>query len=242
MIETTIHTRVTPQQILKALSGLPRAASGGGGTGAIVRRMLKDVGNKILEHIREAFVTKANGGTDAAGERWQPLATITVVKRMIRREKKRKRDSSPSGALTTKQRERWWNLYRQGMEIYRGNKSSAAKHAWFKIKREGVQTYFNKYKGSHAEILIDTGVLLNSLTPNPEGKGAGMQVFRIERGSVTIGTKRKGAGSHHRGNPHRNLPQRRLWPEPNKWPDEWWDDVLSTVQKGVVDITIELTK
>jgi hypothetical protein len=123
------------------------------------------------------------------------------------------------------------------MALY-GNKNHAARRAWVLLKNEGVVTLFDKYHRRHVDILVDTGKLLKSLTP---GARSGAQVFRVEAGSVTIGTKRKGALAHHQGVPGR-LPQRRLWPKPANWPMSWWNDILSRVAEGLARIAVHLVE
>jgi len=83
-----------------------------------------------------------------------------------------------------------------------------------------------------------TGLLLNSLSP---GVASAEQVFRIGHGEVIVGTNRKGAAAQHNGVPGR-LPQRRLWPEPSKWPASWWRDIMEQVRTGLVDIAMQLIK
>lgn len=86
------------------------------------------------------------------------------------------------------------------------------------------------------EILRDTGLLLNSLTP---GYPSPDQVFEIGIDSVTVGTTRAGAADHHNGDPARRLPQRRLWPEPENWPDYWWEDMQDVLRQGIIRLVAQ---
>lgn len=214
--------------VIRAAPGAVRAAD------AVMIR----AGLAALGRIRRAFVVKARGGTDEAGDRWAPLSPRTVAYsptrsrgRGSRTRTERKRDARPSQALTAKQQARWWAVYRQGLAIYRGDRGKAARRAWAVLKADGARTLLDKYGGRQVEILRDTGLLLNSLSP---GWGGPEQVLRAEAGAVIIGTNRAGAAAHHRGVPGR-LPQRRLWPPPAAWPAAWWRDVAEQVRAGVLD-------
>lgn len=237
MNQHTVHIRASATAAQQLLIGIPQEATLGG---AISSAMLARCGLVILTHVRDAFITKSRGGTDEAGDRWQPLLPKTIAYsrrhgRGGRTSAERKRGSRPSQALDTKQQDRWWSLYRQGLAIFGGDKSSAAKRAWSILKREGAVTLFDKYGSRQAQILVDSGALLESLSP---GSGSPHQVFRIERSEVIIGTTREGAAAHHTGIPG-CLPQRRLIPPPNRWPASWWKSVTDEVCEGLVDITIQ---
>lgn len=207
---------------------IPAEASGGG---AIARRMMERVGLAVLGRIKAAFVTKARGGADDAGDRWSPLSPKTVAySRRGRTRAERRRPATPSQALNARQQDRWWEVYRRTL-AWSKSKATAARVAWATVKREGATTLFQKYSGRSAEILRDTGLLLNTLTP---GYGGGEQVFEVAHGRVTIGTKRKGASAHHHGT--KRLPQRRLWPDPSKWPVSWWKDMLTQLKQGLLEV------
>lgn len=122
--------------------------------------------------------------------------------------------------------------------MYNGDKSHAARRAWTILRREGANTLFDKYANRQVEILRDTGLLLNSLSP---GATIPEQVFRVEPGAVVVGTNRKGAAAHHHGVPGK-LPQRRLWPDPKDWPDTWWADITDQIKQGLIDLAIELAR
>lgn len=102
---------------------------------------------------------------------------------------------------------------------------------------------YKKRRGFFTEILRERGPLGDSLEPTiglrlPQAKRN--QVFRVRRGSVEVGTSRKGALAHHLGTRH--LPQRRLWPEPDKWPQSWWTAIQEAVMLGAVEIITQLVE
>jgi hypothetical protein len=191
-------------------------------SGVNAEDVLYKAGIITLGRIKKAFVVKSGGGTDEAGERWQPLSPRTIAYRRAKRTKtERGRDARPSQALTKKQQKRWWDLYAQGMAKSQGDKAYAARRAWFILKSEGANTLINKYGSSHVDILRDTGELLNSFQ------------VRIESGDIVISTDRKGAAAHHSGVPG-CLPQRRLWPDPSKWPQSWWSSITDLIRDEII--------
>jgi hypothetical protein len=118
-------------------------------------------------------------------------------------------------------------------------KSGAAKFAWWKIKQEGANTIIGVFGDTPVDILKDTGLLINSLSP---GVVSAERVFRVGPGEVIVGTNRKHAARHHAGDPKRGLPQRRLWPHPSRWPQDWWGDILDVAKQGILDLIVHLVK
>jgi hypothetical protein len=245
MSKITIYVRANRWVVRQAVMKLPAAARTGG---ALAGAMMTRCGLALLGRIRTAFIVKARGGTDDAGDKWPPLSPTTIAYR--RRHPGVPRQSiraahRPSWMLTSKQNRRWWGLYRHGLAMFEGDKGQAARRAWFILKSEGAETLIGRYGNANVEILRDTGLLLNSLSPGVEKvsrhniRSRHHQVFNIGPGEVIVGTNRKGALAHHKGIPGR-LPQRRLWPDPAKWPSSWWLDITEQVQQGLVDLFIFL--
>lgn len=243
MTQNTVHVRATRAAIRRAVVATPAAAHRGG---PIADAMMTRVGLAVLARIKRAFVVKARGGTDEAGDRWQPLSPRTIAYSKTRQRGRggrtraeKGRPVRPSQALSGKQQDRWWQVYRRNLARFRGDKRHAAAVAWLVLKAEGATTLLQKYGGRQVEILRDTGLLLNSLSP---GYGGAEQVFRVIPGGVIVGTNRKGAADHHRGRPERKLPQRRLWPRVSDWPASWWRDVCDELQNGMVDLAAYIVK
>ncbi len=233
MSETTIYAHTDRDTIRRLVDSIPQEMVA---SGSVQSTTLEQCGLMTLAKIRDAFLVKSRGGTDEAEGRWQPLAPATIAYRHSRSSAERRRPERPSQALTRRQRDRWWDLYRQGMAIYRGDRGHAAARAWFVLKEEGATTLFDKYSTSQVEIMIDTGLLLDSLSPN---SGSEHQIFAVTPGQVVVGTARKGAKSHHVGIPGR-LPQRCLWPATNSWPSTWWQALLQQLRHGVVDLAVQM--
>lgn len=236
MAGSTVHVRADRAAIRDALARIPEEMRG---SGQASQAMLLRCGMVLLGRIKRAFVVKARGGTDEAGDRWAPLSPKTIAYgRRGRTKAERGRASRPSQALTAGQQHRWWTYYRQGLAIFKGNKGAAARRAWAILRRDGgVATLLEKYGGRQVEILRDTGLLLNSLSP---GSNSAEQVLRTGRGEVVVGTNRKGAKFHHEGT--RRMPKRRLWPPPSSWPANWWKDITSEVRAGLAEIAAQLIR
>lgn len=234
--EETVYLRVsgtrsrwgkTPLEAIKEMvSRLPEDLRSGG---VDSESILRAGGVVAVDHIKRAFLTKSSGGTDEAGDSWLPLSPKTVAySRRVRRGKGRTklelaREVRPSQGLTKKQQQRWWDLYRHGLAIFRGDKSHAAARAWFILKGEGAVTLFDKYRNERVPILRDTGELFDSIVPS------------VERGEIVVRAGARHAAVHHYGAPGRT-PQRRLWPEPRRWPSSWWVDIADTMRDALVEI------
>ncbi len=243
----TVHTNASAADVRRTIGRIPGAISGRrpvSGLGSAVRQLYVRMGLAALDLIQQAFVVKSRGGTDEAGDRWQPLAPSTIVRRNARPRTRPRDRYHPSAALTPKQRERWWFLYKRGLVWYRGDKAHAAAAAWVKLRAEGgARTLRDRFSiGGQVEILRDTGLLKNSLSPGVSADAAGAspprvkaQVFRLGRGEVIVGTNRQGAAAHHRGLGH--VPRRPLWPDPSRWPARWWAVIAGQLRQGIDDIT-----
>lgn len=247
-----VTVRASLPQVLRTIRFLPVAAAHAAGARSAAYALMTRMGLACLGRIRKAFLDKARGGSDETGLRWKPLSPYTIA--YSRRHpgvpgKKVRARFAPSWMLTAQQRQRWWSLYGRYRNAFRSEPDAsghAAAAAWRVLKSEGAETLMSVYGNTKVEILRDTGLLFNSLSPGvaitpgmirPPRKAN--QIFRVGPGQVIIGTSRKWASTHHRGVPGR-IPQRRLWPEPSRWPTSWWTDILEQAQQGAVDIAIAL--
>lgn len=214
---STIHVRASRESVRAAIHSLPQGVVAD--AGAAKEQALEDAGIAILARIHEAFITKSKGGTDDAGDRWAPLSPVTLAIRQ------RKYGSSPVPSRKRK----------AGGQRY-DDVPPARRRLQNIIKGKGRTPTRNRYDGLRRDILVDTGALLDSLSPWSDSPD---KIFKITASGVTLGTKRKGAMDHHTGNPERNLPQRRLWPQPHTWPDSWWQDIKDEVVQGIVRSVVE---
>lgn len=225
-------------EVARIIRQIPRAAAGDLPLARdLAQALLVRIGFALLGRIRAAFVAKSRGETDDCGLKWASLARSTVA--YSRRHPgvlwpgKKRAPYRPSWMLTDKQRRRWWQLNAIGGPAY----------AWRIVKAEGGKTLIGEYGDTQVDVLRDTGLLLNSLSPGvaagPDPQRVEHQVFRLEKGEVYVGTNRKWAAAHHAGIPGR-LPQRRLWAEPRDWPASWWGDMAAQAREGIVEITLFL--
>lgn len=236
MSEVTIYVRANRDTLISELTTLPQRARAGG---VVQDAMLTDAGEALLDRIQRAFARKSQGGSDEAGQSWKPLSSRTIAHRARRTRAASGRSAHPSQALTPKQQEKWRAIFRSQLKKFPGDLSSAAKVAWVILKKEGAHTLLDKYGTQKIDILRDTGELMESLTPR---SGSARAIFRVLPGQVELGTSRPHALAHHLGVPKINLPQRRLWPPIDRFPDSWWYDILSEIQSGVVELTLQVVR
>lgn len=242
------------------LRGLPAALAGTGpDPGNVGRGFRVRLAVGFFSTIKQAFVTKARGGTDEAGDSWPPLSQRYLAYRRptVGRKPPRAGKKSPGGRdgfMSEKQLAQWRKDYRSALawltvkEPLEQAKSHAAAIAWSRAKKAGVKTKLDHFgKRTDVEILRDRGLLLNSLSPGlAAGDSYGPQpgqTFREEPGALIVGSNLTVAGYHH--GPRRKakgVPQRRLWPEPAKFPSHWWEDWLETGRSGVMQALMLLMR
>lgn len=156
--------------------------------------------------------------------------------------------------LDKKQADLWWSTYRRNLAIaietlpVRDAKAKAASIAWSVVKRAGGKTKLDVYGSRSVEILRDTGVLLNSLSPgvlssdsyrSPPPKKDGGQVVRPTSNALIVGTNVKYAGAHHYGI---HVPKRRLWPAGDRLPQRWIELFSKRITNGVIKAVNELSQ
>lgn len=251
MADQVIYVRGSVASVLAALQTIPAVAAGQGDL-PLARALMIRMGIAALDRIKEAFIIRAAGGTDATGLKWKPLSPSTIAYHRRHAPKAGGKNPIPKGstraakvpsyALTPKQRENWWKYYRIYLGRY-NDKAHAARAAWVKVKAEGGTTLMARYGGQQVQILRDTGLLLASLTPGTYAGGTSPpkvkeQIFTLQRGQAIIGTSREWAWTHHRGTAR--IPKRELWPDPSRWPEQWWDEITQAGADGLVDIILYL--
>lgn len=213
------------------------------------------IGFAALTDIKESFITKSRGGTDEMGITWQPLSKryLAYGRRLGPGEGPELKRASGlgrghrlapgqnKGLLTADQLKRWRTIFaymtaRFSLTMTMGEaKAKAAAVAWAKLKAEGAKTKLDVYGNRTVDILRDTGVLLNSLTPGqlqgteyvkPSERGGNEQIFDLKPGSITVGTNVKYASTHQDGKG--KVPQRQFLPrDGNQVPQPWWDRWLA---------------
>ena len=216
--------------------------------------------------VHDAFLVKSGGGTDEAGYNWKPLspAYLAYQRRFGKGEQaalkkeagigrgNSRKIGNGSTLLNKQQADLWWSTYARAKAIalqtlpVRDAKSKAAAIAWSVVKKAGGKTKLEVYGHRRVDILRDTGVLLNSLTPGvvtgnhyqkPPPRKQGGQVARIEPASLSVGTNVKYAGAHHNGY---HVPMRRLWPDASRMPQRWKQLINQRMQNGFTKAVYEL--
>jgi hypothetical protein len=225
----TIYLRKSRQEVVSIIRQIPSACRGNVSEAqSAAKQLLIRIGMTALSKIKQAFVVKARGGTDECGLSWPALSPATIA--YSRRHPgvlwpgAKRAPFAPSWMLTEPQRKRWWQL----------NAIGGAAYAWIIIKSEGGKTLIGEYGQTPVEILRDTGLLLNSLSP---GIGNPNQIFQTGRGEVIVGTNRKWAAVHHYGIPGKT-PQRRLWPDPRNWTSAWWEQIIQSGREGLLEVAL----
>jgi hypothetical protein len=225
----------------------------------IARGVFTAIGFGALSDIKDDFVRKAKGGTGEDGNTWPPLSpkTIAYHRRFGPGEKaalkkaaglgkgNRHGPGGQPGLLTAQQRKRWNAIFASRLSRLLlsmpapAAKARAAAIAWATLKREGAKTMLEVYGNRKVEILRDTGVLLNSLSPGeitgdgsgiqykpPSDNGGDRQVFSLFDSGVIVGTTVAYAATHQEGDPARNIPARPFLPTrgvPSIWLERWRD-------------------
>ena len=229
------------------------------------RGVFTALGFAALSDIHADFVRKARGGVGEDGVKWPPLkpATLAYSRRFGPGEQTRLKQAAGlgrghryapvgTGLLSAAQLRQWklyfrrnlaWLITKYDPETAR---SIAAGMAWNRIKAEGGKTKLEVYGNRPHEILRDTEVLLNSLSPGelgsdgvsyrpPEPDADGGQIFKTIANGVIVGTNVKYAAAHNYGVPDRKLPARPFLPKkcPQVWLERWMGALERALQSGL---------
>lgn len=232
-------------------------------TTGIARGFMLAIGVAALTDIKDAFVTKARGGTDEMGIRWPPLTKeyLAYGRRFARGEAvglKRAAGLDPKtnrfapgrgkGLLTKEQLTRWRQIFARLVPRFymsTGNiafaKTRAAQIAWATLKKEGAKTKLEVFGSRQVEILRDTGVLFNSISPGlmsgqpgpnatyakPSAPGGEQQIFDLSPGQVVVGTTVAYAAAHNKPD-KATVPRRQFLPDDaSQVPEVWWERWLA---------------
>jgi hypothetical protein len=160
--------------------------------------------------------------------------------------------NNQKGLLTPDQLKLWKRTFAEMYAWYvmresdKSAKAHAAAVAWIVVKKAGGRTKLEVYGNRQVQMLVDTGRLRNSLQPGelmengpdanysrPTGEGGQEQEFEIaEPSRVIVGSNVEYARYHHAA---KSLKRRRgLWPE--RFPYEWWQEILGTAIQGLVHL------
>ena len=216
------------------------------------------IGFSLLSDIGLNFTANAaipvGGPTPDVDMKWPPLSPKTIAARRfgpgeearLRRDAGVGRKGDGRGVLTKLQEAEWKKRY-QGIVKWlitdlgyslRNAKVVASKSAWAHVRtKHNAKTVVEVFGTRRVEILRDTGIMGNSISAGvlrPDGNytgptdpGGENQVFEVNPSNIVLGTVDFKAGFHHFGTSR--IPQRKLWPDPEEWPQEWWDNVKESM-------------
>ena len=238
-----IYFRGTEQQAIQRLGDFVGQLSGNAPTAVpfIVNGVYGALGVAALSDIKADYVRKAKGGTGEDGVKWKPLSPITIQKRR-------------KGAVKPGEKKAR-TLKRLELKLYaRLSVSMSAPDALAEAKRQAKAIMDSEDRNKLVDILLpqqdveilrDTGVLLNSLSPGrmsntgsytpPRGEGGDEQVFEFLRGGVIVGTNVIYAGVHQFGDEDRNIPARPFLPIEHPTPQVWLDRWVAIGEVAVAE-------
>lgn len=217
--------------------------------------------------VKQAFIEKSRGGTDETGEKWPRLsrAYLAYQRRFGPGEKSALKKAAglgkgnhlapggKDGLLSVAQLKEWKQVFARNMRWLEKSfpeaeaKGKAAAIAWTVIKSHGAQTKLEVYGNREVEILRDTGVLFNSISPgqlSTNGPDASYsppdnQLLKDLPGELIVGTSVRYAAAHQNG---KRVPQRRILPEPDRIPASWLEDFSEHATEGFVAAAHEIAR
>lgn len=204
--------RGTPEQLQRLLERLPALLTAQGGQDA--QRLARAVGVEMLSIVKEAYITKARGGTDEAGIKWLPLDPRTIAygrrhKGLTQKRNRAAKAGRTARPLLTASQDALWRRVFARCVAQGDDKQTAAMKAWGAAKRAGGKTIIGQYGGASVEIGRDTSRLINSLSP-----GAKDCILDASAGAVRVGSNVEYAQHFHAKRP--------IWPnDPAGFPDAW---------------------
>lgn len=207
--------------------------------GRLARGVFLVMGLTVLSDIQLDFLRKSRGGVGEDGVKWKPLSKeyLAYGRRFGRGEKAALKKSAGlgransrgvggnQGLLTAAQQKRWKQIYAQSLAWMAARysldqaKAMAAGHAWNVIKKEGAKTMLEVYGSRQVEMLRDTGVLFNSLSPGHLSgngdytPGGDNQIMEAIANGVRVGTSVPYAAAQNKQRPF--LPEQL----PSAWQD-----------------------
>lgn len=209
--------------------------------------------------VKEEFIVKSRGGTDAAGISWPKLSQAYLAYGRGPKSTRTAGGLAPGGNdgfMTAAQLKQWRRDYsswlgdfnqsyaRLSLQVdQRLAKSRAAAYAWAKAKEAGVKTKLDVFGNREVEILRDRGIMFNSLSPgvlSQDGVAASYsaspgQIVDADGAGVLIVGSNVEYTKYHQGTSDK--PGRRpIWPVDGELPAEWWEDMLDAAVTGLLEI------
>ena len=221
--------------------------------GRLARSVFLVVGMAALADIQQDFLKKSRGGVGDDGVKWPPLSKeyLAYGRRFGKGEQAKLKKQAGlgrqhnrgtgrnGGLLSASQQKRWNQLYAQSLAWMAARypideaRAMAAGHAWNKIKEEGAKTKLEVYGNRQVDMLRDTGVMFNSLSPghlSPDGTYSppdSNQIFEAIANGIVVGTKVPYADAQNK--------KRRFIPDevPATWQQRWELVLIGAIVSGM---------
>lgn len=225
------------------------------------------IGFSALRDVQQDFIRKARGGVGEDGATWPKLSAkyLAYGRRFGPGEQTNLKKAhglgrghrfapgNNKGLLTAAQLARWKQIFAQQVARFALSMSigeaeaRAAVIAWSTLKKEGAKTKLEVFGNRSVEILRDSGVLLNSLSPGrlsttgpgaaytlPSGQGGDQQICEALANGVIVGTNVPYAAVHNYGCKKLGIPKRQFLPDdpPEIWWQRWLDTALKALTSG----------
>lgn len=205
---TTIKSSLSKAEVKKIIDSIPGVIAGRErDPHKLHNKFWGAVALSMYESLNKAFEDKAQGGTDDLGHSWDELTERTkAYSRPIypgdvpRRMRLAERRTDTIGLLSPMEYKKWKQIF--GRVFYANReklgdaeaKVMAGKIAWDELKKAGAQTKIDVLGSRNLLILRDTDRLFRSFFPGKLSKHSYRkfnkdQVYIVEKGAITIGTK-----------------------------------------------------
>jgi hypothetical protein len=230
----TIEWRGTREELFNRLRQLPAVLAGSvPDPNGAAEGLLRSVGLTLLGKIQEAYDQKSQGGTDAMGVKWPPLAAATLALRNKNAGPKALEKIRSDFAKLPRERQRQIKIhYARLRDLYQsgnGTGAAARKHARSLLLR--MQRFISP-------VLRDTDIMFNSLSPRIDSPD---RILRLVPGAVSVGSNVRQFKYHQSRRPRKlkadgtpRLPRRQILPDDvTPIPDDWQRAVTDTVKDGL---------
>lgn len=217
----TIRTKATPAQVQKLVRDLPAILRGRKPNRFRLYTIFWGaVAHSLFTDIHRGYEDKSEGDQDELGNTWDKLDEKYVAyKRPVYPGeippslRRRLKDQNTLGLLTPTQYAAWKQIFGVIYGSYRAKmgedaaKALAGQIAWTKIKEQGGKTKLEVLGSRDVPIMRVTDRLIKSISPGDFTKTGGYrkrnrdQVFELQKGTLTIGTKVPYADKHDKTRP-----------------------------------------
>ena len=236
----TVQFRGTAEQAKQQVYLLARILTGSAPDQlGLMKGYYSSLGFAALSSIKEDFIVKARGGIGEVGGQWKPLSPATIARRRVGSGDLRNQAIRTRQKIVESHAKKV--LPRMLLSLPRDEAKRRARTAGeYEATRITGMNKVETLGGRQVEILRDTGILFNSLSPGelyrgeytpPSDEGGEQQIFDIEPGSIAVGTNVLYAPPHQETRPF--LPDER-----NSVPATWWAFWLRVGNAGLVEAAV----